>query len=86
MKQTKTEKTFLENWIHSYVGEDKTKCGLDSVERSTLLQSKVTCIKCLRLIEKEWKKQIKQFTGHSQINAKKGLERTIKQLEKLNDH
>jgi len=49
----------------------------------SLLQERVTCKNCLRLIIKEWKRQISYMKGQPLKNAKEGLRRAKKQLTLL---
>ncbi len=41
--------------------------------KMTLVQERITCVNCLKLIIKEWERQVKSFSGQPLRNAKEGL-------------
>ena len=66
----------------------KYACNWDikiNPKKMSLLQERVTCINCLKLIIKEWERQVKSFSEQPLKNAKEGLRLAKKQLSKLTE-
>ena len=61
--------------------EKTSECG--GKGELNIEMDKVTCLDCLRLIEQEWKRQVKTFKGSPLRNAKEGLSITKKRIVKV---
>ena len=54
-------------------------------KKISILQEKVNCIDCLKLIVKEWERQVREFSGQPLKNAKVGLKLARKQSIKTKE-
>ena len=61
----------------------ESECG--NMGRLAIDISLTTCMDCLESVKKEWKRQVKEFTGQPKLNAVLGLKRTINRIKELKD-
>lgn len=63
--------------------DEATVCGRFGKANSSTDDEDVNCLDCLRIDEKEWKKQAETFEHQPKINAIKGLKRVQDRITAL---